>query len=188
LADRSNRGSWIPAWVLAVAIALLAVAGYSTWRMMQIARELADLQARAAQEQLRSQALGAARQPYQQGLRIVAATDTSKWILAGTNPSRPPITVYWNGKMGVVLVADRLPGVNANRSLQLWTAPRKKPVVSVAIFRPDESGRLFVVLPPNPALNSPETLLVTEEPTGGSPRPTMPAQWTAAGTLTPPRP
>lgn len=179
MTDQSKRSVWIPNWALAIAIALLAVAVYSTWRMMQIARELPDLQARAAQEQLRSQALGAARQPYQQGLRIVEAADTSKFVVTGTNSTRPSITVYWNSKMGLALVADRLPGVNADRTLQLWIAPRKGTAVSVATFRPDESGRLFVVLPPNAASNAPETLLVTEEPAGGSPHPTMPAEWTA---------
>ncbi len=178
MADQSKRRPWIPAWALAIAIGLLVLAGYSTWRTVQIARELADLQARAAQEQLRSQALAAARQPYQQGLRIVDATDTSKWMLVGTNPSRPPITVYWNSKMGLVLVADHLPAVNAGRTLQLWSAPRKDAASSVAIFRPDESGRLFVVSPSNAASNSPQALLVTEEPDGGSLRPTSHAEWT----------
>lgn len=178
---QSKRSAWIPAWALAIAVALLALAGYSTWRMVQIAHDLGDLQARAAQEELRRQALGAARQPFEQGLRIVEAADTSKFVLAGTNPSRPPITIYWNAKLGLVLVADRLPGVNAGRTLQLWLAPQKKPAVSVAIFRPDDGGRLFVVLPPDAALNSTEALQITEQPAGGSPRPTMPAEWIEAG-------
>jgi hypothetical protein len=178
LAHQSHRNAWIPAWALAISALLLGVAGYTAWRMGQIAREFADLRTRAAQEQLRSQALGAAQQPYQQGLRIVEATDTSKLILAGTNPNRPPVTVYWNSKMGLVLVADHLPAINAGRTLQLWSAPRKGAVSSVAIFRPDESGRLFVVSPSNAASNSPQALLVTEEPAGGSLRPTSPAEWT----------
>jgi hypothetical protein len=172
LADQSHRNAWIPAWALAIAALLLGVAGYTAWRMEQIAREFADLRTRAAQEQLRSQALGHAQQPYQQGLRIVETRDTSKLVLAGTNSARPPITVYWNSKMGLVLAADHLPAVNAGRTLQLWSAPRKGAAGSVAIFRPDESGRLFVVLPPYAASNSPEALLVTEEPAGGSLEPT----------------
>jgi hypothetical protein len=182
---RSSRPrSWIPLWVLLVAAVLVAHLAFTTWRLQAQRRDLADLAQRAAQEQLRAQALDAERQPYQQGLRIVAAKDTVKLSLAGARPEMPAITAYWNAKMGLLLVADRLPSPANGRTLQLWFAPLKSAPLSIGALRPDQNGRLFAVFPPNAAVGPLGRLNVTEEPAGGSVRPTPPVQWTAPFPIT----
>jgi len=173
----SQSRKWFPAWALAAAAALVLFAAYTTWEMRRANREMASLQQRAAQELRRSEALASDRRPYLEGLKIVAAPGTTKFALASKNSTLPAITAYWNPKMGLVLAAENLPAVADGRTMQLWIQPREAKPVSVAVFRPDENGRLFVVIPLKEAMKTGNALIINEEPAGGSPRPTSAPEW-----------
>jgi hypothetical protein len=175
----SQSRKWFPAWALVAAAALILFAAYTTWEMRRADREMLSLQQRAAQELRRSQALASDRRPYLEGLKIVAAPGTTKFALASKNSTWPAITAYWNPKMGLVLAAENLPAVADGRAMQLWIQSREAKPVSLAVFRPDENGRLFVVIPLQEAMNTGGALIINEGPAGGSPHPTSPPQWTA---------
>jgi hypothetical protein len=176
----SQSRKWLPNWALAAAAALLLFAAYTAWQMQRANREMASLQQRAAQELRRSEALASESQPYVEGLRIVAAQDTAKLALASKKPGWPAITAYWNPRMGLVLAAEKLPAVAQGRAMQLWLLPRGASPASLAIFRPDNNGSIFVVIPlKQAALKEADELIITEEPAVGSSRPTSPPQWTA---------
>src|ERR1700674_4143437 len=133
MTGESQSRKWIPTWALAAAAALVLFAAYTTWQTQRADREMAALKLRALQEQRRSQTLDSERQPYLEGLKIVAAQDTTKFALASKNPTWPAITAYWNPKMGLVLAAENLPDVADGRTLQLWILPREAKPVSVAV-------------------------------------------------------
>jgi hypothetical protein len=167
----------IPPWLLAAACGLLVFAAYTAWQDLRAGRDLAALKSRADLEQQRSQALGSEQQQYLPALRIVAAPDTQALALASKNSTWPPITVYWNLKMGMVVAAEKLPAIPANRTLQFWILPREGRPLGITTFRPDENGRVFLAVQPNDAMRTAEALIVNEEPSGGSPQPTSPSEW-----------
>jgi len=175
----SHLRTWIPAWALAGAAVLVLFAVYTAWQSMAAEREIQDLQSRAAEEQQRDHQLQAERLPYLAGLKIVAASDTTKFYLASKNPTWPPVTAYWNGKMGLVLAAENLPAVADGRTLELWMLPRNAKPIALAVFRPDANGRVFLVLPLQEQLAAAEALMIDEEPAAGSRQPTSPSEWIA---------
>ena len=63
--------------------------------------------------------------------------------------------------------------------MQLWLRPRGAKPAGLALFRPDENGRLFAVIQIKQTINTADELIITEEPAVGSARPTSPPQWTA---------
>lgn len=173
----SQSRKWIPTWALVVAAALVLFAAYTTRQTQRADREMAALQQRGAQELQRSQAIASDRQSYLEGLKIVAAQDTTKFALASKNSTWTPITAYWNPKMGLVLAAENLPAVAEGRTMQLWMLPHEAKPVSLAVFRPDENGRLFVVIPLKETMKTADALIINEEPAGGSPQPTSASEW-----------
>ena len=78
----------------------------------------------------------------------------------------------WNRRRGVVVVtASALPAPAAGRTYQLWGIARGGVPQSLGVFRPDADGSVRAVLrvPPAAAM---ELAAVTDEPAGGSARPT----------------
>lgn len=94
-------------------------------------------------------------------------------VLTSDSARGPGIQFFWNEKQrrGVVH-AFRMPPAPAGRSYQVWLLQDGKPF-SVSVFNPDPDGHALVdqlTLPPSS--RGATLVLVTEEPTGGSPGPT----------------
>lgn len=171
------RRSWIPIWALAAAAALVLFAVYTTMRIRQFESEVAALDRRAAQEEQRNQALDSERARYQQALEIIAASATKQMQLTSAKTAMPAVTAYWNPMMGLVLAADKMPDMPSGRTLQLWVVPRKGEPVSIGIFRPNASGQILMVMPPEDSMTEAKALAISDEPAGGSPQPTSTPEW-----------
>lgn len=86
----------------------------------------------------------------------------------------PNLQVFWNVQRGrAVIHAAGLSSLAADRTYQLWMIRDGKPV-SVALFRPDSTGRQLLgdVAVPSTTTGV-AAFAVTEEPAGGSAQPTM---------------
>ncbi len=94
--------------------------------------------------------------------------------LAGTSTTGPALQLYWNVKLGrAVLHASGLTPVSASRAYALWMIKDGTPV-PLRLFTPAENGEQLlndVVLPVS--AKGVAAFAVTEEPSGGSPAPTM---------------
>ena len=170
--------SWIPAWAWTAAAALLLFSVYSTVQMRRLENETASLGQRSADEQKRSCALEAERQRYQSALNIIAAPSTKQMELKPAKANMPGVTAYWNPKMGLVLAADKMPYMPPSRTLQLWVVPKQGAPISAGMFRPGVGGQVLMVMPPDEeAMSMAKALAISDEPTGGSPRPTSAPEW-----------
>ena len=94
--------------------------------------------------------------------------------LAPSDPQGPGMQVFWNVREGKAVVTARgLPRVPVNRAYALWMIRDGTPV-PIALFTPDAAGRAIVkdiTLPTD--LQGVAAFAVTEEPSTGSPQPTM---------------
>jgi anti-sigma-K factor RskA len=169
--------SFIPVWAWTAAAALLLFAGYTTWQMRQIARDAAALERTAAQERQRSAALLSERDRYQQALSIVADATTRQLQLKPAQAAMPPVTAYWNEKLGLVLASGKMPEMPAGRTLQLWVVPKTGSPISAGVFRPSAAGEVLMVMPAPQSMSMAKALAISEEPAGGSPQPTSTPGW-----------
>jgi anti-sigma-K factor RskA len=67
-----------------------------------------------------------------------------------------------------------LPPLQTSRVYQLWFLPKAAPALTAATFSVDDNGRAWVVIKVPADLDGTRGLIVTEEPTPGSPAPTGP--------------
>jgi anti-sigma-K factor RskA len=173
-----KRAAWFPAWAWAAAAALVFFALFSIYQTRKLQQQLIELQARnAAQQQLRAQ-LEADRETYQRAMAIVRAPDARLVILtAKGKPELPEIHAYWSSKLGLVMMAMKVPAPAANRALQLWVVPKKGAPISAGVFLPDASGGVFFISSPQAGIAGAAALEITDEPSGGSPQPTTTPIW-----------
>ncbi len=172
--DRPKLIAW--AWIGLAALLLLSLYFLREERRMQ--RELAGLHQNIALERARREALEHERKLTEQAYAILAASDTQQVKLdAAPGAPLPDMHAFWNPGMGVVVVGQKIPGPNANRTFQLWVAPAKGTPVSAGIFLPDNTGRVLLVATPSVVLTSAATLSITDEPAGGRPQPTSKPLW-----------
>ena len=105
-------------------------------------------------------------------LAILTAPDVRRIDLAG-QPAAPRASAraFWSRSRGLVLTGSNLPALPAGRTYQLWFVTPRAPV-SAGLLKPDEAGRLTMVLNTPADIPAPAALAVTIEPEGGSPGPT----------------
>ena len=105
-------------------------------------------------------------------LAILTAPDVRRIDLAG-QPAAPRASAraFWSRSRGLVLTGSNLPALPAGRTYQLWFVTPQAPV-SAGLLKPDEAGRLTMVLNTPADIPAPAALAVTIEPEGGSPGPT----------------
>jgi len=169
----------VPAWVWAAAGVVLLFSTVTSYQARQTAHRLAELQTEAAKQRKRSASLQAERERTARLIAILSASATRLFTLAPAKPDLPALTVYWNERLGFVLSMPGAPDPGVGFIYQLWLVPREGDPVSLTLF-PPRSGELEVyVFAVVAEFAGVQALAVTEEPAGGSPRPTVPPLWRA---------
>jgi anti-sigma-K factor RskA len=74
-------------------------------------------------------------------------------------------------------MSANMPQMASNMTLQLWMVPKKGQPMSVGIFRPDGAGHVMLVAAPGEPITEIAALAISEEPAGGSARPTSAPVW-----------
>lgn len=90
------------------------------------------------------------------------------------DPSAGPVaTVLWSPTTGeAVLLSDKLPPLDADRTYQLWLVPEGNVPQSAGIFRQHEDGSTAYVFEATAPLDSFAAIAVSTEPASGSSVPT----------------
>lgn len=157
---------------LAASVALAAV---STTLAATFARARRELAARAADAEVRLEAVSS-RLPARDSLvdaLLAPGVELHRFTATGDTP--PSIQFFWNREEQVaILHASGLPPLDGGRVYQLWLVPAGGAPVPSSTFRPEEGGQALVREIPVPAGSAThyESFAVTEEPAGGSLAPT----------------
>lgn len=140
-------------WLAAAAVLLLLLAGSNLFLWQQLA--------------------SAQRSATQAPVERVSAGPLTWYDLASLTPGTPAqgtLCAVPDGHLAWLIVQD-LPPLAPGRVYQLWFADGEH-WVSGGTFMVDQRGRGFLTVWPDPPLASYQTLDITVEPEGGSPRPT----------------
>ncbi len=190
------RTGALPFWRSAGIAALLLLTLYSAWNAHRMKEDLRSANNRAASEteternaRIAAEQKVAAMEEQMAFMKrensILSDPATVKIMLAPQKIQAPQLVAMWQPQYGIVLTGQRVPMPTGNHVLQLWLipkAPGAKPMPS-AMLRPDENGRLVMLVahPPDVATDT-KALAITEEPAGGSPQPTSAPKWVGAMT------
>lgn len=174
-AARGSRG--LGGW-LAAAAALVLASGLGLWAL-QLRTSLDAMNARvdrAEAEVVRIQrTLGEAQNQtrvLQAHNSVLFAPDTLRVNLAGEGPAPgSKARAFMSRHSGVVLVANQLPALPADKVYQLWVVPVGAAPVSAGLLAPDPSGHASLFFPMPADVTAPQALAVTVEPAGGLPAP-----------------
>lgn len=180
-AERATRvppASSKPSWSsLATAAALVAAAGLGLYAMslrsqLDSTREmLAEALDRV--ESLRRDVALARNDSARltNTLNVIQSSDVIRVDLRGVDPA-PAATgrAYISLSNGMVFTTDRLPGLAANRSYQLWVVPTGADAapISAGVFSVDQSGKSLMAGDLPAGVTAVAAVAVTEEPAGGS--------------------
>jgi anti-sigma-K factor RskA len=174
-----RSGSALPGW-LAAAAALVLASGLGLWAL-QLRGALDTMNARvdrAEAEVVRIQrTLGEAQQQtanLQAHNSVLFAPDTLRVDLAGEGPAPgSKARAFMSRHRGLVVAADELPALPADKVYQVWVVPGDQSApISAGLLAPDATGHaaLFFAMPANAPVVA--ALAVTVEPAGGRPSPT----------------
>ena len=107
-------------------------------------------------------------------LQEILAPGIELHLLKSTGAPEPGIEFFWNKKAHLALLyAFNLPASAKGRTYQLWMIQGDKQIPSIT-FDAGSDGRVLVPKVAMPADTPFDALAVTDEPTGGSPKPTTP--------------
>jgi len=173
----------VPFWIWAAVAAALLFAFYNAYEgrvtttTIQQTRDALEKQIQLQQESARE--LAVARR---EALILTDPKSLKIAMPAGKN-DLPVLHATWNSELGLVVSGQKLQMPSGNRTLQLWLipkAPGAKPIPS-STLRPDGDGKvdLLVASPPD-SPSATKALAITDEPEGGSPRPTTSPIWVGA--------
>ncbi len=162
-------------WLLAAAATLVAVAASIGWGTAR--REVRALQSVVAELRSSSSELRNVRAEYERELGareraagILSADDVRAVALRGVGPGASArARAYMSPSHGMILTAEGLPDLPADRSYQLWAIVAGQPV-SAGVFERAPSGRARLI--GDMPAGGIEALAVTVEPAGGLPAPT----------------
>jgi hypothetical protein len=164
----------------------LAFAAWSGWAIAAAAGTFAFLQFQqrtALQIDLATQSasLTEAQQTAHAQQVLKTLTDAGALRVSLHQPGGPPPKVlpeasatYVAGTGSLVMVADHLNQLTADKTYELWLLPAEKGVAPIpaGTFRPDTFGNASVVMPTLPPGTAAKGFAVTIENEGGSPTPT----------------
>lgn len=181
----------IPWWMWAGVAALLLITLGSVWNSQRLQgeltardRNLAEMQQGYSDMQKKMQAMETQVTAMQQETAILSNPSAHKFMLDPQKITGPQLVAMWDKQNGVMVEGTKVPMPAPNHVLQLWMIPKDpsaKPMPFVAL-RPDNSGRLIMLVsdPPDPSIV--KALAITEEPAGGSLQPTSAPRWVGAMT------
>jgi len=175
--------SAIPVWLWGAIAAAALFAFYNVWDAERQRAIISDLHQQISlqiqEQQKQQQEFALARRE----ALILTDPRSVKIPMPAGSKTLPPLQATWHATLGIVVSGQNLPLPNANRTLQLWLIPKSaggKPIPSLAV-RPDTDGKFHLLIqnPPD-SQTATKALAITEEPQGGSPRPTTTPIWVGA--------
>ncbi len=173
----------IPFWMWSAVAAALLFAFYNAYEARVTKTTIQQTQA-ALEKQIQLQRESAREMALARREAIILTDPKSlKIAMPAENKDLPPLQATWNPEFGLLVSGQRLASPEGNRTLQLWLIPKAagaKPVPSLAL-RPGPDGKfdLLVANPPD-SPGATKALAISEEPDGGSPRPTTTPIWVGA--------
>jgi hypothetical protein len=175
----SLRGG-IPFWMWAGFAALFLATVYSAWNAQRLQREIQRADQIAAAILQHRHELENQLEDAKRAAAILVDPASVKIALASPDRQTPALEATWHSQLGIVLSGQKIPAPSGNRVLQLWLIPKApdgKPIPSLTL-RPDADGKFVLLVAHPPELMAEtKTLIVTEEPAGGSPAPTTTPRW-----------
>lgn len=177
--NRSEPRPMFPAWAWVAAAALALVTGYTIRQMNNQNDQLAQLRKQMKIATIQNQMLQNQLDMNRMVAMVMMSPDSVPLKLMPKDKKMPMVHAYLHPHMGVAITADQMPSMPSARTLQLWFMPKTGKPMSVAIFHPDAAGQIALVAPVNMPRNEIAALVVTDEPSGGSPQPTTPIAWMA---------
>ena len=178
-AATGSRGG-VPWWMWAGLAALVLLSVYSVQVTRRIENELRLAQEQAALVAREREEMGKKVALAQRERSIVMDQASVQIAMPAASKDVPAMRAYWHAQLGIVVAGANIPAPPSNRALQLWLIPR------AAGSKPQSAGLLeqrpggsCVGLVPEPKITMSDTkaLAITEEPAGGSARPTSSPRW-----------
>jgi anti-sigma-K factor RskA len=190
--SRATPSARVPYWLSAGIAALLLITFYTSWQAHQAREALRAsnerLLAHMAEERAAVQQKITAMEERMAVMRrenvILSDPAATKIMLMPQKFQAPQLVAMWQHQNGIVVTGQKVPMPAAHHVLQLWLIPKDpaaKPMPSMAL-RPEENGRLVMVVAHPPDPGGIKALAITEEPEGGSPQPTSAIRWLGAMT------
>ena len=173
------RRDGFPMWAWSAAAALALITGYAIRQMGYQNSQLAALQKQMKLAIAQNMALQNQLDASRMVASVMLSPESMPLKLIPVNKDMPMVHAYLHPHMGVAITADQMPSMPAARTLQLWFVPKQGAPMSVAIFHPDANGMIALVAPVKMPVAEIAALAVTEEPAGGSPKPTTTPAWVA---------
>ncbi len=178
--DTATKRPSFPNWAWAAAVVLALMTGYAVRQMSVQTAQLGDLRKQMRVAELQNRALQIQLELNREVASVMIDPESKALLLTAKDKNLPAIHAYLHPHNGVAFTADSLPPVPSSRTMQLWVVPKQGIPVSIAIFRPDAQGQVVMLAPVNVPVDGIAALNVTDEPAGGSPRPTTMPTWVAA--------
>ena len=175
-----SQTSAIPFWMWCALAVSLLFALYTIDKDLKQRAAIRQLQAEARQQMLAQEKVAKELALARREALILTDSRSIKIAVQATQKGLPQLQVTWHPALGLVMLGRSIPVLPANRTLQLWFIPKAggaQPTASLT-FEPDTTGSCnFLVAQPPSAQGETKTLIITEEPKGGSPEPTTAPFW-----------
>jgi hypothetical protein len=176
----AGAGNVVPLWFWAAAAVLFFFMVLEVWDARMLREEMRTVNEHANAEMQKRQQLQQEVALLRREQNILSDPTSVKIPLTGQNAQLPKMQATWNNELGIILCGQMIPTLADGRVLQLWLIPKSagtKPVPSVT-GRLDADGQFFLIAPnPPEALRETQALVITEEPAGGSEKPTTAPKW-----------
>ena len=173
--------AWFPIWAWVGSAALIAFAVFSLWQAHRMQNQLAELTARLKAGEAQRQKLAEERAVAERTNLILS--DPASRLVTLQAKIGPQVHAFCHPRLGIILYGGSVRMPASNRTYQLWLVMKDKNAkpMSAAMFRPDASGKVMLMVPAMPAeMSSTAALAISEEPSGGSPQPTSAPIWVGA--------
>jgi len=172
----STPRSWwgILGWAAAAAVIVFA---FSLWRQNSVLQAtLASVSSQAAKSERETEELRKIAAP------ILEPEAQRITLVAAKTPPQPQGKVFYlRNRSSLVLLANNLPALPAQKAYELWLIPTSGNPIPAGVFKPDAQGSASVVNPPLPAGAEAKAFAITVENEAGASTPTMPLVMMGAG-------